>query len=111
MTAKIVRNKNKGPGSDEPFEWTCRTVTDEKDEPIVLSVPSVSKLPKPNRFKFLRLQDEDPSGVKATRYILTNGLGPDTMEVLENMTDGEDAEFTDEWEAHSGTTLGKFAAS
>jgi hypothetical protein len=100
----------KGPGSDEPFVFTS-SLTDDEDNPVVFTVPSLAVIPKPNQFKLLRLQKSDPSGVLATDLMLEAGIGRDLMDQLEELPGDESDKFMKDWADHSGVSLGESKAS
>jgi hypothetical protein len=100
----------KGPGSDEPFTYET-SLTNEDDTPYVITVPSMAVMPKPNQFKFLRLQKADRTGVLATDYLLELGIGRELMDELERLPGDESLDFMTKWSEHSGVALGESRAS
>jgi hypothetical protein len=120
----VVSAPKPGGGSDEPFTWESPTVKVEvegpKDKdgkrtttvvPWSVTIPSLTKLPRPNQMTMLRLQKADKSGVDATDYMLRNGLGDEVMERFEDLPGEEMDQLLEEWADHSGISLGEYRAS
>ena len=110
-----LAKKRKGSGSDEPFTYESPTLKETNDDgeevPWSITVPSMSVMPRPNQYKLLRLQDEDPTGVRSTRFLFQNGIGKELLQKLEDLPGEEEEDFTRMWQEHSGITLGELKAS
>lgn len=109
MTANVKRPKAKGSGSDEPFDWPSSLVDDD-DQPIVITVPSLAVMPKPNQFELLDIQDTRGPAA-ATNFILKNGLEPDLLALIRTLPGQESEDFMRAWVKWSGVSLGESRVS
>lgn len=114
MTA-ILPGKKSDQGSDEPFSFVTSLTrkTDDGDEPIVITVPSLAKV-KINEYKLQLLREQ--SAVKAVGYSLRCSLGvgqeaDEIMLLLAELDPDEAVRFTEEWQKHSGVSQGESKAS
>jgi len=99
---KVVKEST-GPGSDEDFVFPSSVGE--------ITVRSLAVIPKPNQLKIVRLEKDDPSHMAATFYLLELALSPENYAILEDLPGDELETFLEEWQDHSGLTLGEYRAS
>lgn len=102
----MSKNKLKGRGSDDDFEFET-SLKDDDGNPIVITVPSLAK-GDVNEFKLQLLREQ--SVTKATGYALRATLGDDADEKLKLLAElpaSESRKFQEDWADHSGVSQGE----
>jgi len=93
-----MSDEQTGPGSDEPFTYETPHGT--------LTVPSLSKMP----MGLIRKTRKLPAAEQMFT-ILESIVPPEAMEIVDQMTAVEFADFQDAWQQHSGVDAGESPAS
>ena len=103
----MSKNKLKGRGSDDDFEFET-SLKDDDGNPIIITVPSLAK-GDINEFKLQLLREQ--SVTKATGYALRATLGDgadEKIKILAELPGLESKRFQEEWADHSGVSQGEF---
>lgn len=110
----ILPGKKSAKGSNEPFSFVTSLTreTDDGQEPIVITVPSLATV-KLNEFKMQLLREKSP--IAAAGYGLRCSLGDakssEVLELLAELDPDEATRFSEEWREHSGVSQGESSAS
>lgn len=103
----MSKNKLKGRGSDDDFEFET-SLKDDDGNPVVIVVPSLAK-GEVNEFKLQLLREQ--SITKATGYALRATLGDEAdekLKILAELPGAESKRFQEEWSEHSGVSQGEY---